>query len=117
MDVSDCPISLLVPAKKLAWLFVAIDKMRQLHNGIHKWANEAEVSVEEASVLAEEFAEGNWPLTYPGDTPTPAVAKNWIETYWKPRHAELQSMRSTLRMAIPVGWYDKVDLHNVTIDS
>ena len=99
-DETPIPANVLVPAKKLAWLFVAIEKLRLLHNGVFKWArSEALTSAEEACV-AEEFAPGNWPLTYPTDTPTVGQAAAWIEEHWMPRSQELQAQRTQMRRAI-----------------
>ena len=97
------PANVLVPAKKLVWLFVAIEKLRLLHNGTFKWARSEALSSAEETCVAEEFAEGNWPLTYPDDTPTVEQARTWIEDNWTPRHQETQEMRTTLRRAIPEG--------------
>ena len=109
------PANVLVPAKKLVWLFVAIEKLRLLHNGVFKWARSEALSSAEAACVAEEFAEGNWPLTYPDDTPTVEQARTWIEDNWTPRHQETQEMRTTLRRAIPEGWFSYVELRNILI--
>ena len=112
-DETPIPANVLVPAKKLAWLFVAIEKLRLLHNGVFKWArSEALTSAEEACV-AEEFAPGNWPLTYPTDTPTMTQARTWIEANWEPRQNETQAMRTKLRLAIPEDWFSYVELRNI----
>lgn len=114
-DATNPPAALLVPCKKFVWLSVAIEKMRLLHNGIWKWQRSESMSAEEESCVAEEFTPGNWPLSYPADTPTAAQARDWIDTYWQPRETGLQQARGQLRRAIPLAWFTYVDLHEATI--
>jgi len=113
-DATAVPAAVLVPAKKWVWLSVAIEKMRHLHNGIQAWARGEALTPEQESVVAEEFAPGNWPFSYPADTPTLQQARDWIDTHWQPRSTELQTMRGQMRTSIPLAWYGQVDLHNVT---
>lgn len=125
-DDSSVPAVIRVPCKKAIWLYVACEKLRMLHNGVWKWARGASttepdpvtgevISEAEDSVLAEEFAEGNWPLEYPADTPTPAQAASWLDTYWRPRQTEVQEARGNLRRDVPIGWFAYVDLRNILV--
>lgn len=114
-DDTAIPANVLVPAKKLAWLFVAIEKLRLLHNGVFKWARSEALSSAEEACVAEEFAPGNWPLTYPTDRPTVEQARTWIETNWRPRQDETQGMRSTLRLGIPEDWFSYVELRSILV--
>jgi len=113
-DETAIPANVLVQSKKWIWLTVAIEKMRNLHNGIRAWVREETLTAEQESAVAEEFAPGNWPLVYPTNTPTATQARDWVDAYWEPRSTELQTMKANMRMAIPLGWYPYVDLHNVT---
>lgn len=106
-DDTQIPTEFLVRAKKLIYTFVAIEKLRILHNAGWKWCRgEALTPVEEA-LLAEAFP-GLWPTP-----PTEEQVRNWIETYWEPRHHELQGVRCVHRRAVNQSEFSYVDLDDI----
>jgi hypothetical protein len=98
-------------ALKALALFVAIEKLRNIHNGIWNWVLNRPIAPAEDAVLGELFAAGNpWGVTYPGQAPSEAQARNWLAAYWETAQQAAQDERANLRLAIPIGWFGQIDL-------
>ena len=101
------PSGFNVRAKKLVYVFVAIEKLRILHNAGWKWFRDEELTVAEEDLLAEAFP-SIWP-----NKPTEQQIKNWIENYFDPRSNALQSTRTIYRRAINESEFSYVNLDGI----
>jgi hypothetical protein len=102
------PDKYLVGAKKAIFLLVAAQKLRHLHNGVWKWLRGEPLSAEEEAVVSEQFG-----ARYPGDPPDEAEAVSVSRGWWKARNTEVHAELSRIEDAIPVAFYDLVDLSTI----
>ena len=93
-----------VRSKKLDYVFIAVEKLRVLHNAGWTWHRGETLDADEQALLAAEFP-GLWPTP-----PTEAQLRNYIETYWEPRHNAAQETRTIYRRAVTPAHFSYVDL-------
>ena len=103
-DGTEVPAGFLVRAKKLIYTFVAIEKLRILHNAGWKWHRGEALTPGEEALLQDAF-----PALWP-NPPTEQQVNNWLKVYWEPRHLASQETRSTYRRQINPTEFTYVDL-------
>ena len=103
-DATAVPPGFLVRAKKLIYTFVAVEKLRILHNAGWKWFRGDPLDADEEALLAAAFP-GQWPTQ-----PTEAQVNTWLETFWEPRSDAAQETRGFYRLAVTPAEFSYVDL-------
>lgn len=106
-DGTQVPAGFLARAKKLIYTFVAVEKLRVLHNAGWKWHRGEALTAEEEALLQDAFP-GLWPTP-----PTETQVRNWIETYWGPRQEAAQATRTTHRCAVTSAEFSYVNLDDL----
>jgi len=104
---TEIPAGFLVRAKKLIYTFIAVEKLRVLHNAGWKWYRGDPLDADEEALLQDAFP-GLWPTP-----PTEPQLRNYIETTWKPRHDAAQATRTVYRHAITPTEFSYVNLDNL----
>ena len=103
-DGTPIPAGFLTRAKKLIYTFVAVEKLRVLHNAGWKWHRGEALDADEEALLAATFP-ALWPTP-----PTEAQVRNWLETYWEPRQHAAQATRTMHRRAVTPAEFSYVNL-------
>lgn len=106
-DDTAIPVNFLPRAKRLVYLFIAIEKLRILHNAGWKWFRGDPLDADEETLLADAFPD-LWPTP-----PTEAQVRNWLENWWEPRSHECQRMRTVYRRAVVPAEFNVVNLNGL----
>ncbi len=106
-DGTPLPAGFLIRAKKLIYTFVAVEKLRILHNAGGKWHRGEALDADEEALLQDAFP-SLWPTP-----PTEAQVKNWLETYWEPRSNATQETRTIHRRAVTSAEFSYVNLDDL----
>ncbi len=106
-DGTPVPAGFLTRAKKLIYTFVAVEKLRVLHNAGWKWHRGEALDSNEEALLQDAFP-GLWPTP-----PTEAQVRNWLETYWEPRSNAVQEARTIHRHAVTPTEFGYVNLDDL----
>lgn len=104
---TEIPPGFLVRAKKLIYTFVAVEKLRVLHNAGWKWHRGEALTADEEMLLQDAFP-GLWP-----NPPTEAQVRNWLAIYWEPRHNAAQATRCTYRHTVTPAEFSYMNLDNL----
>ena len=106
-DDTPIPADFLTKAKKLVYTFVAIEKLRVLHNAGFKWARGDALDADEEALLAAAFP-ALWPTP-----PTVEQVRNWVESYYTPRSNAAQETRTIHRRAVTPAHFSYVELDDL----
>lgn len=103
-DDTATPRDFLVRGKKLVYTFIAVEKLRRLHNAAWKWHRSERLTADERQLLADAF-----PTLWP-NPPTEQQVRTWVTNWWEPRHDTAQATRTTHRRAVMPNEFNHVDL-------